>query len=126
MLSNPGLFLTPGMFGDMRLSNGGSARALLVPDAAVQTDQARKVVLAIGPDGTVAARPVELGPVLAGLRVVRSGLAAQDRVVISGTQMAMPGAKVRTRPGRITATVDRAAAPPAAPPTVGQATFADR
>lgn len=126
VLANPGLFLTPGLFGDMRLSSGGTSRALLVPDAAVQTDQARKVVLAVAPDGTVAARPVELGPVLAGLRVIRSGLRSDDRVVISGTQMAMPGAKVRTRPGRIAPAADRAAPPTTAPPTTGEATFATR
>jgi RND family efflux transporter MFP subunit len=126
VLPNPTLFLTPGLFGDMRLSSGGTTRALLVPDAAVQTDQARKVVLAVGPDGTVAAKPVELGPVLSGLRVIRSGLAPQDRVVISGTQMAMPGTKVRTRPGRIEAAPERSTTPAAAPPTVGEATFATR
>ena len=110
----------------MRLSSGGASRALLVPDAAVQTDQARKVVLAVAPDGTVAARPVELGPVLAGLRVIRSGLRPEDRVVISGTQMAMPGSKVRTRPGRIAPAADRAAPPTTSPPVTGEATFATR
>lgn len=125
VLANPGLFLTPGMFGDMRLSSGGTTRALLVPDAAVQTDQARKIVLAVAPDGSVAAKPVEIGPVLAGLRVIRSGLSPQDRVVISGTQMAMPGTKVQTRPGRIAPAAGPAAGAPAnAPPTIGEATFA--
>jgi RND family efflux transporter MFP subunit len=125
VLANPGLFLTPGLFGQMRLSSGGRSRALLVPDTAVQTDQARKVLLAVGPDGTVSARPVELGPAIDGLRVVRSGLRPDDRVVISGTQMAMPGAKVQTRPGRIEAVRQRLAEP-AAPPIIGEATFAAR
>jgi RND family efflux transporter MFP subunit len=125
VLANPGLFLTPGLFGQMRLSSGGTSRALLVPDTAVQTDQARKVLLAVGPDGTVSARPVELGPAIDGLRVVRSGLRPDDRVVISGTQMAMPGAKVQTRPGRIEAVRQRLAEP-AAPPIIGEATFAAR
>lgn len=122
VLSNPDLFLTPGMFGNMRLASGASVRALLVPDAAIQTDQARKTVLTVARDGTVAAKPVVLGPVVDGLRIVRSGLAAGDRVVVSGTQMAMPGAKVTVRPGRIAAAQD-AAAPPAAP-MVGEATLA--
>jgi RND family efflux transporter MFP subunit len=125
VLANPGLFLTPGLFGQMRLSSGGRSRALLVPDTAVQTDQARKVLLAVGPDGTVSARPVELGPAIDGLRVVRSGLRPDDRVVISGTQMAMPGAKVQTRPGRIE-TIRQRLAEPAAPPIIGEATFAAR
>ena len=125
VLRNPGLFLTPGMFGNMRLSSGGTARALLVPDTAVQTDQARKLVLVVGPDGRVAARPVVLGPVVDGLRIVRSGLTARDRVIIAGAQSAMPGAPVQVRTGRIEPAAIAEAPPPAAPET-GQATFAGR
>lgn len=123
VLSNPGLFLTPGMFGNMRLSAGGTTRALMVPDAAIQTDQARKLVLTVGPDGTVAPKPVELGPVLDGLRIIRSGLTPQDKVVIAGSQMAMPGAKVQPKPGRI-APVEAAQAPVVTAPVTGEATFA--
>lgn len=122
VLDNPDLFLTPGMFGNMRLASGKAATALLVPDAAVQTDQARKTVLTVARDGTVVPKPVTLGPVLDGLRIVRSGLARGDRVVVSGTQMAMPGAKVQVQPGRIAPA--RAAAPPTAVATAGEATFA--
>ena len=124
MLRNADMFLTPGMFGNMRLSSGGARPALLVPDAAVQTDQARKTLLTVGRDGTVAAKAVQLGPVVDGLRVVRSGLAANDRVVISGTQMAMPGTKVQVRAGRI-APVHEAPPPGAGAVAVaGQATLA--
>jgi len=123
VLANRDLFLTPGMFGNMRLSSSGSTRALLVPDAAIQTDQARKTVLTVAADGTVAAKPVELGPVVDGLRVVRSGLVQGDRVVISGTQMAMPGGKVQTRNGRIAPAVQVALAPPGSNATSGGATF---
>jgi RND family efflux transporter MFP subunit len=125
VLANPGLFLTPGMFGNMRLSNGGTMRALMVPDAAIQTDQARKTVLVVGQDGAVSAKEVTLGPVLNGLRIVRSGLTPRDRVVISGTQMAAPGATVQVRAGKI-APVDAAAPPPASAPATGEATFAGR
>ncbi|MFS0773444.1 efflux RND transporter periplasmic adaptor subunit [Sphingomonas sp. 1P08PE] len=123
VLANPNLFLTPGMFGNMRLASGGTARALLVPDAAVQTDQARKTLLTVAPDGSVAAKAVELGPILNGLRVVRSGIAPGDRIVISGTQMAMPGSKVQVRPGRI-APAAITAVPTGAAPLSGEATFA--
>jgi RND family efflux transporter MFP subunit len=123
VLSNPGVFLTPGMFGNMRLSTGASAAALLVPDAAVQTDQARKVVLVVGRDGTVTPKPVELGPVVDGLRIVRSGLTSADRVVIAGGQLAMPGSPVRTQAGRI-APVQAAAPPGVASPIGGEATLA--
>ena len=70
----PDYFLAPGMFGNMRLADGGTTPALLVPDAAVRTDQARKIVLVVGKDDTVAAKPVETGPLVGNLRVIRSGL----------------------------------------------------
>jgi RND family efflux transporter MFP subunit len=125
VLDNPDMFLTPGMFGNMRLANGGTVKALLVPDAAVQTDQARKIVLVVGKDGAVAARPVAVGPLVDGLRVIRSGLTPQDRVVIAGTQMAAPGAKVQVRAGKVTP--ERiAAAPSIGTPPPDQATFAVR
>ncbi|HEY6816783.1 MAG TPA: efflux RND transporter periplasmic adaptor subunit [Croceibacterium sp.] len=102
LVRNPDNFLAPGMFGNMRLASGGTERALLVPDTAVQTDQTRKLLLVVGRDGTVAAREVALGPLIdGGLRVVRNGLAPGDRVVIEGTQMAMPGSKVTARLDRI-------------------------
>jgi RND family efflux transporter MFP subunit len=122
VLANPGLFLTPGMFGNMRLASGGTRQALLVPDAAIQTDQARKLVLVVGNDGVVQPRPVELGPVVQGLRVIRSGLQPSDRVVISGTQLAAPGAKVLTRAARISPAA-AADSPPVSAPVTGEATF---
>lgn len=124
-LANPGQFLTPGLFGNMRLASGERAKALLVPDAAVQTDQARKIVMVVGPDGTLAPRPVTVGPLVEGLRVVRAGLSPADRVVIGGGQLAMPGVKVQVRAGRI-APVAAPAAPPVAPPISGEATFGGR
>jgi len=126
VLSNPSLFLTPGMFGNMRLAAAGTVKALLVPDTAVQTDQARKTLLVVAQDGTVSAKPVQLGPVVDGLRVVRSGLAANDKVVIVGTQMAMPGSKVQMKQGKITPEPKAVAGTPASGSLslTGQATFA--
>lgn len=115
VLENKDMFLTPGMFGNMRLATGARVQALLVPDTAIQTDQTRKLVLTVAKDGTVVPKPVELGPVVDGLRVIRSGLARTDRVVVTGTQSAIPGGKVETQPGKI--------APEATPaPTSGGAT----
>ena len=123
VVDNRSQFLTPGMFGNMRLSTSGTTKDLLVPDAAVQTDQARKIVLVVGKDGSVAPRPVVLGPVVEGLRVVRSGLAPSDRVIISGTQMAMPGTKVQVHTGKILP-LAVAAEPNSAPtPLSGEATI---
>ncbi|USI75070.1 efflux RND transporter periplasmic adaptor subunit [Sphingomonas morindae] len=122
-IANPQGFLTPGLFGNMRLASGGTARALLVPEAAIQTDQARKTVLVVGPDNVVAAKPVTLGASLSGLRIVRQGLDPRDRVVIGGLQAAVPGSKVDPHPGRIAAD---AATPPATAetPPAAQASFA--
>jgi len=123
VLANPDLFLTPGMFGNMRLGSGGTVQALLVPDAAVRTDQARKVVLVVGQDNAVAAKPVTAGPLVEGLRIVRSGLSPQDRVIIAGVQLAQPGSKVQVRFGKVQA-VRAQAAPPVAAPAAAQATLA--
>lgn len=124
VIDNPDYFLTPGMFGNMRLAQGGTVSALLVPDAAVRTDQARKQLFVVGKDGTVAARPVETGPLVAGLRVIRSGLKPGDRVVVQGIQFAQPGAKVTAKP----TTIQPKAAPAAPtgqgqPPAASQATL---
>ena len=121
---NPEMFLTPGMFGNMRLSTGQTARALLVPAAAVQTDQARKILYVVGKDGMVAAKPVEIGPEVDGLRVIRSGLAPTDQIVINGYQFARPGTKAVTKAGKIAA--DAPDKTPAGPnePVSAQATFA--
>ena len=126
VLSNHDDFLTPGMFGNMRLADGGTVKALLVPDNAVQSDQARKVVLTVGKDGTVTAKPVELGPLVNGLRVIRSGLAPADAVVISNYQAAVAGAKVRSARGAIAAD-PRQAGPRGDPvsPMAAQATLAN-
>jgi multidrug efflux system membrane fusion protein len=115
--------LVPGLFGNMRLASGGAARALLVPDASVQTDQTRKSVLVVGNDGVVAAKPVVLGPVVQGLRIVRSGLAPSDHVVIEGMQGAMPGAKVTAHAGRIAPDTTAPDSDDSAP-IAAQATFA--
>lgn len=101
VIANPKGFLTPGMFGNMRLSTGDDIEALLIPDTAIQTDQTRKLVMVVDKSGTVAAREVELGPLVQGLRVIRKGLTAADQVVIEGNQSAMPGGKVRPHTGRI-------------------------
>jgi RND family efflux transporter MFP subunit len=100
-IANPDLFLTPGLFGTMRLASGTAAEALLVPSTAIGTDQAQKVVMTVGADGTVVAKPVQLGPELDGLRVVTAGLGRDDRVVIGGLISAAPGAKLAPQPGTI-------------------------
>jgi RND family efflux transporter MFP subunit len=126
VVTNAGQFLTPGMFGNMRLSTGQATAALLVPDSAVQTDQARKVVLVADKAGNVTPHPVVTGPLIDGLRVIRSGITTADHVVISGTQMVMPGVKVQVKPGRITPQAVAAAPETVSVPLSGEATFVGR
>lgn len=123
VVSNPDYFLKPGMFGNMRLTAGGTHDALLVPDSAVQVDQTRKVVFVVDKDGVVVAKPVEVGPLVNGLRVIRGGLGPHDKVVIQGVQYAPPGTPVSPRAGTIT---EAAAAPTveAQAPAASQATIA--
>lgn len=101
VVPNPTGFLKPGMFGHMRLAATQPYSALLVPDSAIVTDAARRIVYVVDRAGTVHSRPVELGPLSGNLRVIRSGISPQDRVVINGIQRARPGQKVSPKPGRI-------------------------
>jgi multidrug efflux system membrane fusion protein len=123
VLVNPNGFLMPGLFGDMRLADTAPATAMLVPDRAVQTDQDRKSLLVVADNNSVSAKPVTLGALVDGLRVIRSGLAPNDHVIIDGMQGAMPGGKVAPRAGRITPDTDIDAGMASAP-VAAQATFA--
>ncbi len=99
--ANTDLFITPGQFGRLRLPASERHMALLLPDAAITTDQSRKIVMTVGADGTVSPKLVELGPLIDGLREVRAGLDPADKVVIDGLLRARPGAKVTPQAGEI-------------------------
>ncbi len=107
--ANPKGLFAPGMFARLRLAVAAPVEALLVPDAAIGTEQVRKLVLVV--DGENVARPkyVTLGAVVDGLRVVKEGLGPKDRVVINGLMRARPGAKVAPTLGAFAGT--SAAAP---------------
>jgi RND family efflux transporter MFP subunit len=85
---------TPGLFARLELAGGAPHRAVLVPDQAVGTDQDKKFVLVVKADSTVEYRPVELGSLMEGYRVVTSGVTAGERVVVKGLQRVRPGIKV--------------------------------
>ena len=73
---------------------------MLVPDAAVVTDQSIKMLFTVTPDGTVVPKPVELGPVTDdNLRIIRSGITADDQVIINGLLRARPGPEGHARAG---------------------------
>lgn len=125
VIPNADGFLKPGMFGQARLAGAGSYRAMLVPDAAVATDQARRVVYVVAADGSVAPRTVQLGPLVDGLRVIRSGLQPTDRVIINGVQrVQQPGIKVQARNGRIQPVAQEARTPVTTAAPASTATFA--
>ncbi|MEM8773636.1 MAG: efflux RND transporter periplasmic adaptor subunit [Pseudomonadota bacterium] len=94
VFENPNDFLTPGLFARLRVIGSGEYEALLLPDAAILSDQARKIVLVVDAEDTVSARVVELGPLHNGLRVIRSGIAPEDNVIVTGVLRARPGGKV--------------------------------
>jgi RND family efflux transporter MFP subunit len=92
--SNPAGRLTPGMFGRIRISATPPAQALLVPDAAIGTEQVRKFVYTVGKDNVAKPTYVTLGPVVDGLRVITAGLTPDDEVIVNGLMRVRPGSKV--------------------------------
>jgi multidrug efflux system membrane fusion protein len=98
--------LTPGFFGRLRLF-GGEHAALLIPDGAIASDQASKIVFTVADDGTVGTKRVEIGPLLDGSRIVRTGLAPSDRIVVDGLQRARPGQKVTAESVKIEAAAEK-------------------
>ena len=94
IIPNHDLSILPGQFGRVRLIGSAPYEALLLPDTAIATDQSRKIVFVVKDDDIVEARTVELGPLDEGLRVIRTGLKPEDRVIIDGIQRARVGAKV--------------------------------
>jgi membrane fusion protein, multidrug efflux system len=98
---NTDLLLTPGEFARVRLVVGIPVATLLVPDSAVLPDQSEHMVLTVSPDGTVVPKQVQIGDIRGGLRVIRSGLAPTDKVIIEGIPYAAPGSKVAPQDGAI-------------------------
>ena len=86
--------LTPGLFVRLRLPGTVSYDGVLVEDRAVGTDIDRRFVFIVGQDKTIESRPVTLGPVVDGLRVVRNGLRVGELVVVNGLQRVRPGVQV--------------------------------
>ena len=91
--------LYPDAFVRVRIAGTPKHDAILITDRAIAADQGQKFVLLVDDNSVVQVRPVELGPVVDGLRVVRNGLALSDRVIINGLVNARPGSKVTPQPG---------------------------
>jgi multidrug efflux system membrane fusion protein len=86
--------MAPGLFARVQIGGGVEKNAILITDRAVGTDQSRKFVFVVDKDGKAEYRGVTLGPVVDGLRVVRSGLKPGEKVVINGLQRVRPGAPI--------------------------------
>ncbi len=84
--------LTPGLFARVKLVTAQPAQTVLIDDQAIGIDQGRRYVLALGPENKAEYRPVEIGPMVDGLRVVSKGLTPTDKIIIKG--LVRPGMQV--------------------------------
>lgn len=103
IFDNPNRSLLPGNFLRVRIPLPGqeNQNTLLVPDSALGMDQAGQYLLVVNKDDIVEQRTVTTGQSFGGLRRIESGIAADDRVILSGLQRAVPGAKVSPKPATI-------------------------
>lgn len=96
---NKDALLIPGAFVTVRVAGTARYQGILITDRAVISDQGKKLVLTVDANNVVQPRPVELGPVFEGLRIVRKGLQGDENVIINGVVNARPGSKVNPQPG---------------------------
>ena len=117
LFNNPNRDLLPGFFARIRVPTAlASKAALLIPDRVIGEDQAGKYVLVVNKDNVVEQKRITTGQLLVGgLRVIASGLAADDRVVLTTSGKAVPGNKVAPKEGKIEPPPATASAAPAAP-----------
>src|SRR5258706_316463 len=94
VFDNAGGTLMPGQFAQIRLGRASPTSAILINERAVGTDQSKKFVLVVGDDNKAAYREVSLGAPVDGLRIVTSGLKANERIVVNGLQRVRPGSLV--------------------------------
>lgn len=97
IFENPDLILTPGLFGHVRVQGKGPYRALMIPDDAILSDQAKKYVLVMDDQNIVKRRYITLGRIIEGLRVIPNGLKPADTIVINGVLRAREGAPVNPK-----------------------------
>jgi RND family efflux transporter MFP subunit len=93
-LDNHDRAFTPGLFARVKLMGSNQYDALLINDSAVGTDQTVRYVLVVGADNKVQYRPVKLGPIIDGLRVITEGLKPGETIVVNGLQRVRPGSPV--------------------------------
>jgi len=106
--SNPNGVFTPGMFARVRVPGSPAYAALLVPDGAILSEQARKYVLVVDGESIARQRYVTLGELVDGQRVIKEGLASDDRLIVNGLMRARPGVKVNAQEQASPATASQA------------------
>jgi len=107
VFDNADMFLTPGLFGRIRIMGSGVYRGVLIPDEAIGSDQDRRVVFVVGPDNTVAMKSVTPGPHIDGYRVIRQGLTGDETIVINGLMRVRAGVKIDPQPTTLTPVRER-------------------
>jgi multidrug efflux pump subunit AcrA (membrane-fusion protein) len=95
---NPERALGPGFFARMRIPGSGKYPALLIPDRALGSDQSQKFVYVVNAEKKVEFRPVKIGPLIDGLRVVKEGLKPDEQIIIEGLLRVRPGVVVDAKP----------------------------
>ncbi|MGC1694954.1 MAG: efflux RND transporter periplasmic adaptor subunit [Pseudolabrys sp.] len=117
VFANSNDIFTPGMFARVRVPGSPLYEALLVPDAAIGTEQAKKFVLTVNADNTVAQKYVTLGQITSdNLRVIKDGIGPDDRLIVNGLLRARPGQKVTPQEeGKPGAAPAQGASPPQKP-----------
>lgn len=129
VFANQDKLMAPGFFARIRVPGAGQYDAVLIRDIALSSDQGRQFVLTVDGENKTVYRPVKTGPVVDGLRVVREGLTAQDRVIVAGLMSARPGQKVNPQevpmvtnaaPAEVTARATPAPAGAASTPTTAK------
>ncbi len=106
IVENPEYLLIPGMFADVKLLGEGPYEALLIPDSAISVDQTIRFVYVLDENDTVERRQIKPGKMQDGLRVIRSGLKKEDRIVINGIQRVRAGMKVSPESSTIAISVN--------------------
>jgi len=102
------VLFTPGMFARVQVPGSPPYQAVVVPDAAIGSDQVRKFVYVVGADNSVSQKYITLGQLVdRTLRVVKSGLTVDDTIIVNGLMRVRPGVKVTPQ--------EQGAAPPAGP-----------
>ncbi|HEX2725846.1 MAG TPA: efflux RND transporter periplasmic adaptor subunit [Beijerinckiaceae bacterium] len=98
VFDNKDVWLTPGLFGRIRIMGSGLYKGILIPDEAIASDQDRRVVYVVNPDNSVAQKAVRPGPRIDGYRVVREGLTGDETIVVNGLMRVRAAGKVTPQP----------------------------